>query len=105
MMMMISSIIMMSNSNQYTTCSVMEDLCLTRKQNLKVNSLLVEIFPEIFVGSILTPRKYTLLYQERKKRKLTSNAPGNESKTRLEVVTPRVSELLTKGQSHTKLVL
>ena len=40
-----------------------------------------------------------------KKRRPTSNAPDNESKKSLEVAVQRVSELLTKGQSHVELVL
>ena len=40
-----------------------------------------------------------------KKRRPISNAPDNESKESLEVVVRRVSELLTKEESHTELVL
>ena len=38
-------------------------------------------------------------------RRLTANALDDESKESLEVVVRRVSELLTKGESHTKSVL
>ena len=57
----------------------------------------------MFVGLILTLTKYTQPYQER--RSPTSNTPENKMKESLEVVVQIFSELLTKGQSHTELVL
>ena len=69
-----------------------------------MNSSQAVIFQGIFVGTILTPRvRHTVLRE--KKRRPTSNALDNESKESLEVVVQRVSELLTKGQSDTELVL
>ena len=51
------------------------------------------------------PKKIYPAVLREEKRRPTSNALDNESKESLEVVVRRFSELLTKGESHTELVL
>ena len=62
-------------------------------------------FPRNVCGYNPNPERiYTAVSREQKRRP-TSNAPDNESKESLGVDVQRVSELLTKEESYTELVL
>ena len=76
-----------------------------QKAELEVEFFTGNDFPGNICGFNPNPEKVHPTILREKKRRPTSNALDKEGKESLEVAAGRVSELLTKEQSHTELVL